>query len=133
MNIEDYILKQPSDRQDLLTRIHNVIIASDKTVEAKVQPMMGKDMIVYKASGAFKYGLANVKNYISLHVLPVYSSKNLHSKYKTLLPMANFQKGCINFKNESQMPLQILEALIEESSKIDLLKIREQYLRSKQK
>jgi len=57
-------------------------------------------MIVYNAPGIFKYGLSSVKNYMSLHVLPIYGSASLHSKYKALLLNANFQKGCINFKNE---------------------------------
>jgi len=133
MNIDAYILQQPFDRQDLLRKIHKVIIASDKTVEAKVQLMMGKEMIVYNASGIFKYGLASIKNYMSLHVLPIYGSKNLHSKYKYLLGSANFQKGCINFKNEKQIPINIVEELILECSRVDLLKIKEQYLHSKQK
>ena len=42
-------------------------------------------MIVYNAPGIFKYGLPSVKNYMSLHDLPIYGSASLHSKYKALL------------------------------------------------
>ena len=94
---------------------------------------MGKDMIVYNASGIFKYGLSSEKNYISLHVMPIYGSKSLYARFKNLLGSANFQKGCINFINETQMPVNIVEQLILECSKIDLLKIKEQYLSSKKK
>ena len=129
MLIEEYISQQPEERQELLTRIHEIILKEDKTVEPMVEPMMGKDMIVYKA-GIFKYGLSGMKNYMSLHMMPIYGSPDLYEKYKALLPGAKFQKGCINFKNEEDLPLDILKQLVHDCSKIDLLKIKEGYQKS---
>jgi hypothetical protein len=131
MEIEVYIGSQPADRQKILSNIHKAIIENDKSVIAKVELMMGKEMIVYKGMGVMKYGLASVKNYISLHLMPVYGSITLHSKYKTLLPFANFQKGCINFNNENEMPIEIVRELIIDCSSFDLTKIREEYLKAK--
>jgi len=131
MSISKFILAQPSERQQLLQDIHTIIIETDKTIDAGVELMMGKEMIVYKAPGIFKYGLSSVKNYMSLHVMPIYASPVLYSKYKNLLPKATFQKGCINFKNGTEMPLQIVKQLIADCSKVDLQKIKEDYLRSK--
>ena len=88
--VKDYIVKQSPERQNILTRIHAIIIEGDKTVAPVVEPMMGKEMIVYKAKGMMKYALAGVKNYLSLHILPMYGSTNLYNKYKALLPKANF-------------------------------------------
>lgn len=130
MLIKEYILQQPGERQELFTSIHEIILKEDKTVEPIVEPMMGKDMIVYRA-GVFKYGLSGMKNHMSLHMMPIYGSPALYEKYKALLPDARFQKGCINFKNEKELPLNILNQLIHDCSKIDLLKIKEDYLRSK--
>jgi glycine/serine hydroxymethyltransferase len=96
-----------------------------------VKPMMGKQMIIYEDRSFMKYALAGVKNYMSLHVLPMYGSKSLFSKYQTLLPAAKFQKGCINFNAAEEMPLEILGQLISDCSGIDLLKIRENYLKEK--
>ena len=93
--------------------------------------MMGKEMIVYKGRGMMKYALSSVKNYMSLHVLPMYGSPVLFSKYKSLLTKANFQKGCINFYTADEMPLNVVSQLIAECSKIDLVKIREDYLKEK--
>jgi hypothetical protein len=95
--------------------------------------MMGKEMIIYNGPGFFKYGLSSVKNYMSLHVLPIYGSTTLYEKYKRLLKEANFQKGCINFKNKGEMPLSIVKDLIADCSKIDLRALREKQLRSKSK
>jgi len=131
MSISKFILAQPSERQQLLQDIHTIIIETDKTIDAGVELMMGKEMIVYKAPGIFKYGLSSVKNYMSLHVMPIYASPVLYSKYKNLLPKVTFQKGCINFKNGTEMPLQIVKQLIADCSKVDLQKIKEDYLRSK--
>jgi hypothetical protein len=131
MEIEVYINKQPADRQKILSNIHKAIIENDKSVIAKVELMMGKEMIIYKGKGVMKYGLASVKKYMSLHLMPIYGSITLHSKYKTLLPLANFQKGCINFNNENEMPIEIVRELIIDCSSFDLAKMREEYLKSK--
>lgn len=131
MEIEVYITRQPADRQTILSNIHTTIIQNDKSVIAEVGSMMGNEMIVYKVKGVMKYGLASVKHYISLHIMPIYGSKTLHSKYRKLLPLANFQKGCINFNNENQMPTKIVRELIIDCSSFDLAKMREEYLKSK--
>jgi len=129
--IAKYIASQPKERQDVLSGIHSVIIEEDKTVIPVIEPMMGKEMIIYKAKGSMKYALAGVKNYMSLHVLPMYGSQALYSKYKALLHKANFQKGCINFNDGEEMPLELVRQLMADCSKIDLAKIREDYLREK--
>ncbi len=129
--VEHYISTQPSDRQRVLRDIHSIIVEEDKTVVPIVEPMMGKEMIVYKSKSLMKYGLAGVKNYMSLHVLPIYGSKTLFSRYRSLLHNANFQKGCINFDTAEKMPLDIVRQLIADCSKVDLLKIREDYLKEK--
>ena len=131
MLIEDYIATQTQERQQLLRDIHEIIVANDKTILPIVEPMMGKPMIVYKSKGMMKYALASVKNYMSLHVLPIYGSSKLYDKYKTLFDKANFQKGCINFNNKKEMPLSIVRQLIIDCSSIDLNKIREEYLQSR--
>lgn len=129
--VEHYILSQPLDRQSVITDIHLIILQEDQTVVPMVEPMMGKEMIVYKGKGFMKYGIASVKNYMSLHVMPIYGSEILFTRYKTLLPKANFQKGCINFDTADKMPLDIVRQLFADCSKIDLLKIKEDYLEKK--
>ena len=131
MTIPDFLATQSPDRQTLMSSIHEIILKQDKTVSAIIEPMMGKDMIVYKAAGTFKYGLSGVKKYMSLHVLPIYGSPVLHAKYKALFKNANFQKGCINFVDETELPLNIVKDLFTDCSKIDLRAIREEYLKSR--
>src|SRR5882757_4163117 len=119
--IQDYINSQPKDRQKILSDLHTVIIKNDKTVTPVIEPMMGKEMIIYK-KGMMKYGLASVTQYMSLHALPMYMHPTLHPKYKSLLDKASFQKGCINFTSAEQMPLAIVAQFIADCSVIDLEK-----------
>jgi hypothetical protein len=133
MTPKDYIAKQPAERQKLLTAIHQVIVSNDKTVSPVVELMMGKEMINYHAPGTFKYGLASVKKYMSLHVLPMYGMPAIHEKYSKLLPLAAFQKGCINFENETQMPLAIVKDLIRDCAVIDLAAIKKLFEKPKVK
>ena len=125
---KNYLLTQSADRQSILSDIHSIILDKDKSVVSVIEPMMGKEMIVYKSNGMMKYALAGVKNYMSFHVLPIYCSKALFEKYKSLLNKANFQKGCINFDTAENMPLDIVRQLVSDCSKVDLKKIREDQL-----
>ena len=127
MLIESYIEKQEFGRREILSAIHHIITEGDKKAIASVGTMMGKEMIIYKVGGVFKYGLSSVVNYMSLHAMPIYGSSLLHSKYVKLLDKAKFQKGCINFKSWDQMPLEIVRQLIEDCAKIDLAAIIENF------
>lgn len=133
MTIEEFISNQILERQELLSKIHKIILEEDKSVEANIGMMMGREMILYNSPDSFKYGLSSVKKHISLHAMPIYCSTEIHSKYKNILQNANFQKGCVNFLDENELPLSILTSLMAECSKVDLQAIREEYLKSKKK
>jgi uncharacterized protein YdhG (YjbR/CyaY superfamily) len=131
MKPADFLTKLTPERKFLLSAIHEIILNKDKDVKAEVEKMMGKEMITYKTSGVFKYGLSDAKNNMSLHLMPIYCSVKLHSKYEKLLDKAKFQKGCINFKNNKEMPLDILKNLISDCSKVDVVAVIEKYKKEK--
>ena len=109
-----------------MTDLHRVIIAGDKSVTPVIEPMMGKEMIIYKEQGKImKYALADTKKYMSLHCLPMYCNPAVHTKYSNLLSAAKFQKGCINFKDAGEMPLSIVSQLIAETSVISIAELLE--------
>ena len=127
MSIPEFLAKQDAPRKELLSAIHKIIIDTDKKVSAKIDSMMGKEMIIYKSDNIFKYGLASVKNYMSLHLMPMYGSAKVYDKYVKLFSKAKFQKGCINFKNEDEMPLNVVQQLIDDCAKIDMAALMAQY------
>ena len=125
MEISEFIRSMPPERQGTLTIIHEAILANDPSVIPVIKPMMGKEMILYEQRCYMKYGLASTKNYMSLHCLPMYMNPALHTKYLSLLPNAKFQKGCINFANEEEMPIEILVAFITECSSVNIAEVLE--------
>ncbi len=127
MSIDDFLLLQSPERKEILSSIHEIIIIADKLIKAEVGKMMGNEMILYTYGGIFKYGLASVKNHMSLHSMPIYAIPKLHLKYQNLLTKAKFQKGCINFRNKDEMPLDIVKDLLTDCAKIDLLAIMENF------
>lgn len=126
-SIKEYFSELDSSRSSILNRIHQIIIASDKNLDADVGMMMGKQMIIYKEEGIFKYALSSSKDYLSLHLMTIYGSSPLHAKYQKLLTNARFQKGCINFKSDLEMPTDIVTQLILESAKINMKKLFEKF------
>ena len=94
---------------------------------------MRNEMILYCQSGAFKYALASGKQYMSLHVFPMYCRPEIHEQYKSLLPAATFQKSCINFNGRDQVPLEIVSRLITDCAEIDVKAILDAYKNSKSK
>jgi hypothetical protein len=120
MTPSEYIHEQSSEKQPLLTGIHNAITGNDLSVVPAVESMMSKQMILYKEKGVMKYGLSAVKKHMSLHCMPTYINPALHAKYSALLPAAKFQKGCINFNNATEVPPEIISALITDCSAINI-------------
>ena|ERR1700744_1293353 len=120
MTVPEFIANLPAERQELFTAFHEVIINNDSSITPVVKSMMGKEMILYEERCYMKYGLASVKNYLSLHCMPIYMNPALHGKYAALLPAAKIQKGCINFTSATEFPPEIAAALIAECSRISI-------------
>ncbi|WP_428328997.1 hypothetical protein [Mucilaginibacter sp.] len=125
MSITEFISGAPDERQAVLTALHEAIIANDPTVIAMVKPMMGKDMILYEQRCYMKYALADTKKHMSLHCLPMYMIPALYQQFEKWLPDANFQKGCINFIGEADLPLITLAKIITECSAVNIAEVLE--------
>ena len=65
--VKHYIESQPQNRQGILTDIHLIIVQEDKTVVPIVEPMMAKEMIVYK-----NLAIAENKNVPASHLDPLF-------------------------------------------------------------
>ncbi len=132
MKVEEYISKQDSLKAALISAIHKIIVDNNKRIVPEVSKMMRQEMIQYKIDNIFMYGLGSGKSHMSLHLLPMYGSPVIYNKYKKLFNKAKFQKGCINFTKEEQMPLDIVKELIIDCSKAEDIMI-ERYNKRKAK
>jgi hypothetical protein len=120
MTVPEFLENQSTGRKGILSSIHSIILEEDRTVLGEVGRMMGKEMILFKERGYMKYGLAGVKNYMTMHIMPIYGSVPLYTKYQKLLPDTEFQKGCINFRTAADVPLEILHRLFADCAKISI-------------
>ncbi|QKJ28272.1 DUF1801 domain-containing protein [Mucilaginibacter mali] len=131
MTVPEFISTIPAGRRQLITALHEAIMANDATVAPVIEPMMGVEMIIYKERAYMKYGLASTKKYMSLHCLPMYMNPPLHAKFSALLPLAKFQKGCINFTDTEEMPVDAVAALITDCAGISIAALLEARNRKK--
>jgi hypothetical protein len=117
MAIHEYLNKQAPERKQLLSDIHKIISETNPKANAKIGKMMGKEMILYEVEGAFTYALSSMRGYMSLHNMIMYGHAPVYSKYSKILNKAKFQKGCVNFKNAEEMPLDTLKEFMSECEK----------------
>jgi len=71
--IMEYLTELDSSRSFIIKKLHQIILASDKNIDAEVGMMMGKQMIIYKEEGIFKYALSSSKDYLSLQLMTIYA------------------------------------------------------------
>ncbi len=125
MTPKQYLDTLPDDRKEVISKLRELILKSDPLVKEVVAGMMGREMLVYMQGNIMKYALSSVKQYMSFHSMVMYGSSKrfggsgLREKFEKLLPDAKFQKGCVNFKNAVQMPLNIAEKFIKEMAKVE--------------
>jgi hypothetical protein len=118
MTPTEYLEALEPTRKELLSELRALLLKHESKITEEVSHMMGKQMLVYKSNGHFKYALASTKEYASFHSMPIYGSPTLREKYIALLPKVKFQKGCINIKKESDIPLNVAESLMVDSAKV---------------
>lgn len=117
MTTAEFLNKLEPERKKLLGQIDKIIKQTNPKVASKVGKMMGQDMILYEIEGAFGYALASAKGHMTLHSIIMYCNAPIHAKYSKLLNKAKFQKGCINFKDAEQMPLDVVKEFMADCAK----------------
>lgn len=103
MELEDYISEIPRFREKRFQSLRNLILA--------LYPTASESMRYKMPTYEFKDGwvaLANQKNYLSLYTCSyehIAKFKEEHPKFKT-------GKGCINFRDKDDIPLDSLKDVI---------------------
>jgi len=74
---------------------------------------MGREMLYYEsAAGQLFAALASGKNYMSLHLMPLYYNPVLAAKYKPKLAGIKMGKACLNFTKPDEIPYAVMEHLL---------------------
>lgn len=125
MTPKEYLDSLPPERREVIAKLREYILKADPLVKEVVGSMMGKEMLIYLQGDTMKYALSSVKNYMSLHSMVMYGSSirfgggGLREKFEKLMPKAAFQKGCVNFKNAVELPLDVAKKFIAEMATVE--------------
>jgi hypothetical protein len=69
-------------------------------------------LLSFKTGKDWYVALANQKNYISLHLLPIYIYPELRAKFDAANKKLKCGKGCVNFKRAEDLPLAVIAEII---------------------
>jgi hypothetical protein len=126
MTVDEYIASLPEDRQAHVRHLHDVLSAAVPDLEAKVWDysgqLIGYGTYHYRSKTAegdwFILGLANRKNYISLHAPAVRDGKYLPEWYLDRLPGVKIGKSCINIMKPELLDDAVLTELARETAEL---------------
>ena len=102
-NTEKYFKAVPKARKERVEALHQLILGlfPDATVD------MTYKMPTYRVGDGW-VALANQKQYVSLYTCGSHHLEGFRAKH----PEIKTGKGCINFKDKDELPLQDIEAVV---------------------
>ncbi len=122
--VSEYLKELPVDRKKVLTEVRTLI---KKNLPKGYVEVMDWGMITYEIplkvypktynkKPLMFLGLANQKNYMSLHVMCVYGNKKVEEWFKSAWKKTgkklDMGKGCLRFKKLDDLALEVLGDLI---------------------
>jgi hypothetical protein len=109
LSYERFLASLPDERRESIDRVWQVVRES---VPAGYTEKITPKYLTYMAGDDWYLALANQKNYISLHLLPVYLFPELKAKLDNSGKKLKTGKGCINFKRADELPLETIAEII---------------------
>ncbi len=108
-NYEQFLNNLPPDRKAEVEKVWNVI---RENMPSGYSEEIDNKYLSFKTGKDWYVALANQKNYISLHLLPIYIYPELKAKFDAANKKLKSGKGCINFKNAEDLPLAVIAEII---------------------
>jgi uncharacterized protein YdhG (YjbR/CyaY superfamily) len=109
LSYQKYLDGLPPERRSEIERVWAVVRES---MPEGYTEEIGPKFISFKAGEEWYVALANQKNYISLHLIPIYVFPELKEKLDSAGKKLNCGKGCVNFKKAEQLPLEVIGEII---------------------
>jgi uncharacterized protein YdhG (YjbR/CyaY superfamily) len=106
---EQYLSNLPPERRGEVDQVWRAVRASMPTGYTEE---VGPKYLIFKADDQQYVALANQKNYISLHLIPLYIFPELQTKLDASGRNLKCGKGCINFKRAEDLPLEVIAEII---------------------
>ena len=120
-------LEEPDKTE--LKKYQTAILDNDtKVVEVHSKFMNTENALAYEEQGIFKYGLTKTNHHYSFHSMVMYSNPDIWNYIKEHAGKgAKVQKGCVNFKTTSQLPIEVFKEIMRLSAKKDFSPVIENY------
>ncbi|MDQ1613757.1 MAG: hypothetical protein QOG00_3688 [Pyrinomonadaceae bacterium] len=100
----------PTERRAEVERVWGMV---RKHVRAGFAEEIGAKFLSFKAGDEWLVALANQKNYISLHLIPLYMFPEVKAKFDDAASKKLKRgKGCINFLRAEELPLETLGEIL---------------------
>ena len=121
-----YLATLPPERRDAVERVWQVV---RENMPPGYTEAIGAKFLTFKADEEWYVCLANQKNYISLYLMPIYVFPKLKKKLDGAGKKLKGGKGCINFKQADELPLETIGEIVSandaDAYKKQIVKIRE--------
>ncbi len=118
--------------KDAINKMRELILEIDSNVEEKIGDIMSsKHCFVYEEEGVFKYGLAKTKNHFSFHSMVMYANTEVRDFIKKESNSLKIQKGCVNFRDVKDFPLDLFKKFLEISASADFSPVINHYKNKK--
>lgn len=106
---DDYLANLPADRKDAVERVWKAVRES---MPAGYTEQISPKYLMFSADGEMYVSLANQKNYISLHLMPIYVFPELKAKLNASGKKLKGGKSCVNFLRAEELPLKVLAEIV---------------------
>lgn len=111
LTFKQYLAALPDDRS---REIEKVWRAVRRSMPKGYTEQIGPKFLSFMAGEEWYVALANQKNYISLHLIPLYVFPEMKAKFDEVAGNLKCGKGCINFKRAEDLPLDVIGEIIGE-------------------
>ncbi len=105
----DYLASIPTERKEAVERVWKAVRES---IPAGYTEQISPKYLTFAADGEMYVALANQKNYISLHLIPIYIFPELKAKLDNSGKKVKGGKGCVNFLSAEELPLDIIAQIV---------------------
>lgn len=125
----DFLAGIPAERKAAVERVWKAVRES---MPADYTEQISPKYLTFAADGEMYVALANQKNYLTLHLIPIYIFPELKAKLDNSGKKMKVGKGCVNFLDAEELSLDIIGQIVG-SCEAETYKEKMRQLRGKEK
>jgi hypothetical protein len=109
LSYEQYMEALPPERRSVVEDVWQFV---RENIPAGYTEVINSGFLTFKAGEEWYVALANNKNYVTLHLTPIYVFPELKAKLDNSGKKLKCGKGCINFTRVEELPLEVLGEIL---------------------